>query len=132
MSAPGLSELRKRAVPGRCLCCPNRIGPRRVICRRVACTELYLRAWHRDAKRAHPERYGSAFYRANRAVVGAVERVLASRPAPRASRMVVAGGTRGGGYFSVRVVPMLANNGESYSAFCRRVARGWTRAEAGR
>lgn len=30
----------------------------------------------------------------------------------------------------VSEVPWLGNNGESYAEFCRRVERGWARAEA--
>jgi len=59
-----LKALRRRAVPGRCLCCPRRARARGVLCGSDSCTRLYLRAWHADNRRAHPERYGGAFYRA--------------------------------------------------------------------
>lgn len=145
MSAPGLAELRKRAVPGRCLCCSDLARPRSVLCGRSACLRAYNRAWHVDARKAHPERYGDRFYRARGTKRPTPEetrekrRAEALHRARNNSRSTNRGdghrglgpsvsGTRGGGYFNVDAVPLLPPTGESYSDFCRRVERGWTAA----
>lgn len=62
MSAPGLAELRKRAVPGRCLLCPRpvlkqrvRAGSMPVLCGREQCRRLYQQLHNAARAGPHPQ-----------------------------------------------------------------------------
>lgn len=60
----GLAAAKACATPGICLFCDDPIAPpKRLLCSSPECTAAYYRAWHRDAKAAHPERYDTEFYR---------------------------------------------------------------------
>lgn len=60
----GLAAAKAAAIPGCCIFCEEPIRGRadRVTCGGKDCTRAYFRAWHRDAQRRHPERYGGGFY----------------------------------------------------------------------
>lgn len=60
----GLATVRANAKPGTCFFCPRATTHGRVLCGHQRCTRAYQRAWHQDAQREHPERYGRPFYRA--------------------------------------------------------------------
>lgn len=67
MSHPdGLAAAKACATPGLCIFCEEPVIEGRVQCGSKECTAAYFRAWHRDARLRHPERYGPAFYRAKR------------------------------------------------------------------
>jgi hypothetical protein len=128
----GLQELRRRAVKGRCLCCPRAARARALLCGLPECNRLYLRAWHVDNRRAHPERYGDAFYRAKEAASRRRHAACSPcAPSRAAAPARPAGSPPSRGYYVATTVPLLGS-GESYAAFCRRVERGWLRMEQDR
>lgn len=68
----GLDAAKASAMPGLCIFCDEPVlRGRKLLCGSQECSREYLRAWHRDARVRHPERYGPAFYAAKRAAGGA-------------------------------------------------------------
>lgn len=63
----GLARAKACAAPGRCVFCEEPVPEGRVRCSSESCRGAYYRAWHRDARVLHPERYGARFYAARRA-----------------------------------------------------------------
>lgn len=67
MHPDGLRAAKAIQTPGTCIFCEEPLGGgRRFLCGAAECEAAYLRAWHKDKRQQHPERYGTAFYRARR------------------------------------------------------------------
>lgn len=64
----GLTRAKALATRGLCLFCEEPVGRGGLMCGSEGCRAAYYRAWHRDARVRHPERYGHLFRKARKAV----------------------------------------------------------------
>lgn len=109
-------------TPCRFCLAPRRRGS--VMCGADFCRRAYYRAWHRANRRAHPERYGDAFYRAR-----GTQRPDRRRPPPaplrvprlaeRLSSIVAAAEAR---WFGLPKAQLLEDFAEFYPRYAKHTA----------